>query len=77
MNTLLEFIRASGVITAILLAWLWVQQGWRRTFPEFTSPEDDVLAGRGGCRDCKCAAPCEHRLRSETHRQRGENDAVA
>lgn len=76
MSTLLEFLRASAVITAILLIWLAVQVGWRKTFPEFTSPDDDVLAGRGGCRDCKCTTPCENRLRAETSRQAGENDAA-
>jgi len=49
------------VISAVLLAWVFVQSAWRRTFPGvFDDP--DVLAERLGCQSCDRSDVCEQRL---------------
>ena len=53
-----SYILALLLPPALLLAWIGVQNLWRR---EFGSPqgEADVLAGRSDCGNCGCARPCE------------------
>jgi len=46
-------------ITAILSGWLLVQAAWRRVFPG-TPPDEDALADRIGCHNCRCLEPCEN-----------------
>ncbi len=44
-------------ILVILGGWLLVQAAWRRTFPGVPADED-VLAGRIGCRGCPRDSSC-------------------
>jgi hypothetical protein len=52
----------TGLVTLILLlvAWLAVQQAWRRAFPE-GSVDPDPLAGRMGCRGSCGGGVCPRR----------------
>lgn len=52
-------------ITVILCGWLLVQALWRRGFPQ-TPADEDVLAGRLGCHNCACPAPCNQVGRDDT-----------
>ncbi len=64
---------ATGVGTAVLvaLAWVGVQQAWRRTFPERLH-DADALAGRMGCLGCVRPEPCAHREQSGACRREEE-----
>ena len=44
----------------LMLAWLAVQNAWRRVFFSLDA-DGDVLAGRSTCGHCGCAVPCERR----------------
>jgi hypothetical protein len=39
-------------LAAVLAAWVWVQNAWRRSFPDATG-DPDTLAGRPGCGACE------------------------
>lgn len=55
---LLEVLLALLLPPILLLAWVAVQNAWRR---QFRSPggDVDVLAGRVECGRCGCGSPCE------------------
>ena len=50
----------TAAIGTVLLAlgWVWVQQAWRRSFPEACA-DPDPLAGRLGCNGCTSEEKCE------------------
>ncbi len=60
-------LKAIIVITVLLGGWMLVQAAWRRVFPD-RAVDEDVMAGRLGCHQCPCDAPCE-RPGSETPNQ--------
>jgi len=65
MNFLLELLKATVGLGALLVLWLGVQVVWRRAFPG-TPVDEDVLAGRMSCHGCTCTTPCENKRREET-----------
>jgi hypothetical protein len=58
METVLRYVIAIGGIVALMLAWVWVQSVWRKTFSENISDED-VLAERRSCGSCGCTKVCK------------------
>ncbi|MCP3980623.1 MAG: hypothetical protein GY716_15075 [bacterium] len=70
MKLLMPYLIGLPAVVAVALAWVAVQNGWRRTFPEVSS-DPDVLAGRPGCYGCRgnrctSSAECENRSKEET-----------
>ncbi len=58
METVLRYVIAIGGIVVLMLAWVWVQSLWRKTFSENISDED-VLAERRSCGNCGCTKVCK------------------
>jgi hypothetical protein len=64
---LTSYVVGLAAIAILLLAWVGVQNAWRRAFLGVSS-DADVLAARGGCAGCTCdsngnqstALPQEH-----------------
>ena len=56
----MSYATGVGVLLGMLLAWVAVQQAWRRAFPGGDA-DPDALAGRGGCRGCDRSEVCEER----------------
>lgn len=56
-----DYLLAIVIPPLLLLAWVLVQNAWRRTF---NAPGDDadVLAGRGGCGNCGCTGSCRRNV---------------
>jgi hypothetical protein len=59
-------VLTSHVIALVLLvlvavAWVAVQQAWRRVFPGACSADPDVLAGRLSCGGPDCSGNCDRR----------------
>jgi hypothetical protein len=52
-------IGIAGMITLMVL-WVVVQRHWKKIFSEQLSDED-VLAGRSDCGNCRCANNCENK----------------
>lgn len=59
METVLRYVIAIGGIVGLMLAWVWVQSAWRKTFSENISDED-VLAERRSCGNCGCTKVCKN-----------------
>lgn len=59
---------ATGLTAIVVLAaaWVAVQIGWRRAFPQ-AGTDPDALAGRPGCGGCDEAERCE---RSQKEKER-------
>lgn len=60
MEIVIRYVIAIGGIVALMLAWVWVQSVWRKTFSENISDED-VLAERRSCGNCGCAKVCKRK----------------
>lgn len=60
-----SYLLAMLVLPLLMLAWLFVQNAWRRAFSS-TDADGDVLAGRSNCGQCECATPCDRRMNKET-----------
>jgi hypothetical protein len=45
-------------IIALMIAWTWVQNGWKKVFRDDITDED-VLAGRSTCGNCGCLTICK------------------
>lgn len=58
METIFRYVIAIGGIVGLMLAWVWVQSVWRKTFSENISDED-VLADRRSCGNCGCTKVCK------------------
>lgn len=58
METILRYVIAIGGIVALMMAWVWVQSVWRKTFSKNISDED-VLAERRSCGNCSCTKVCK------------------
>jgi len=59
---LISYVTGVLALVAIVVAWVAVQRGWGRAFPEaFDDP--DVLVERSGCHGCGCTLVCQRRRR--------------
>ncbi len=54
---------AIGGIISLMLAWIFIQFLWKKTFAAYVSDED-ALADRSTCANCTCATVCENKARS-------------
>lgn len=61
---LTDFLLAILLPPIMLLAWVAVQNAWRKQF-HAAGEDADVLATRGDCGRCGCTTPC--------HRDDGES----
>jgi hypothetical protein len=57
------------LIVAMAVAWVAVQNAWRRAFPG-AATDPDVLAGRPGCRTCESKEKCGRRSDSTQEEKR-------
>lgn len=55
---LLSYLIGVAGIVLLMAVWLLVQNAWGRSFT-VADPDQDVLAGRGGCQGCTCSGICE------------------
>ena len=53
MTTLLSIT----IIVGLMLVWAFVQDRWKKTFPEDVL-DGDALAGRSDCGNCGCGGTC-------------------
>ena len=66
---LLSYATGLLAIVAMAVAWVAVQNAWRRAFPDAVT-DPDVLAGRSGCRGCDRPKPCRRRSDSTEEEKR-------
>lgn len=60
---LYTLLTALGGIVGMMLAWVAVQRLWGHVFAEARDEhEEDMLAQRGACGQCGCAAACSRKL---------------
>lgn len=57
-EVLMSYGTGLAAVIGIAVAWLWLQNAWRRVVLD-GSEDADVLAGRCGCLGCGGTAACE------------------
>jgi hypothetical protein len=55
-----QYLLALLLPPAMLLAWVAVQNAWRKEF-HAAGDETDVLAARGDCGNCGCVKSCRRK----------------
>lgn len=69
MTTLATYATGLAAAAGLAVAWIAVQDAWRRTFPERRRVAD-ALAGRMGCHGCARTEPCQQaEARGACHRE--------
>ena len=68
---LIDYLLAVLLLPLLLLAWVGVQQAWRRVFPA-SDGHGDVLVGRVDCGQCGCATPCRQKQAINSTRRRSQ-----
>ena len=64
-----SYVTGMLAVAAVAVAWVAVQNGWRRSFASVAT-DPDVLAGRPGCRACERADACGRRSDSTEEEKR-------
>jgi len=54
-------------IAGLMVGWMLVQAGWRRTFSDYID-EEDVLAHRRSCGNCGCSTACRRPISKTTEK---------
>lgn len=54
-------------IVGLMVLWMLVQAGWRRTFVDYLD-EEDVLAHRRSCGNCGCSTACRRPISKSTEK---------
>ena len=49
----MTYLLSISIMVGLLLVWAFVQDRWKKTFPEDVL-DDDALAGRSDCGNCGC-----------------------
>lgn len=65
---MMTYITGIGMIAALMVLWVVVQNGWRKTFADQVSDED-VLANRSSCSHCQCSTSCQKDGSNSTMKQ--------
>jgi len=60
LTTLATYATGALGMALLALGWVWVQQAWRRSFPD-SCADPDPLAGRIGCHACESEESCQRR----------------
>ena len=62
-----SYLAAILGIVGLMVLWMLVQAGWRRTFADYVD-EEDVLAHRRSCGNCGCSKACRRPISKSTEK---------